>query len=114
MGDPIARHVVSENTRVLAFADALGRHDLGRCGHLMLESHASLRDDFCVSTPELDALVDRLVHEGAFGARLTGGGFGGCVVSLFARERAREVAARTNGWVMEAADGARVVGREED
>jgi len=112
--DPIARHVVSENSRVLAFVDALRHGDLTRCGQLMLASHASLRDDFRVSTPDLDALVDRLAQEGAYGARLTGAGFGGCVVSLFDRERAVAVATRTNGWVMEAADGARVVGREAD
>jgi galactokinase len=80
--DPIARHVVSENERVHAFAAALGRGDLAECGALMLASHASLRDDFAVSTPELDLLVDLAVEEGAFGARVTGAGFGGCVVAL--------------------------------
>jgi galactokinase len=80
--DPIARHVVSENQRTLAFVDALRGGDLERCGRLMVESHASLRDDFRVSTPELDALVDALVAAGAYGARLTGAGFGGCVVAL--------------------------------
>jgi galactokinase len=80
--DPIARHVVSENARVLDFVDALCRGALDRCGALMLESHASLRDDFSVSTPELDLLVDALYDAGAYGARLTGAGFGGCVVAL--------------------------------
>ena len=80
--DPIARHVVSENQRVLAFVDALRAGDLDRCGRLMDESHASLRDDFRVSTPELDALVDALVDAAAYGARLTGAGFGGCAVAL--------------------------------
>ena len=80
--DPIARHVVSENERVSAYADALTRGDLAECGALMLASHASLRDDFQVSTPELDLLVDLAIQEGAFGARLTGAGFGGCVVAL--------------------------------
>jgi galactokinase len=82
--DPIARHVVTENSRVAAFADALERVDLPTCGALMLASHRSLRDDFEVSTPELDRLVDLSVEAGAHGARLTGAGFGGCVVALVA------------------------------
>jgi galactokinase len=81
-GIPIARHVVSENERVLAFVDALRRSDLDRAGRLMLASHTSLRDDFRVSTPELDLLVDLAVGHGALGARLTGAGFGGCIVAL--------------------------------
>ena len=89
--DPIARHVVSENQRTLAFADALRAGDLERCGRLMLKSHASLRDDFRVSTPELDALVDALVATGAYGARLTGAGFGGCVVALVPAHAVDEV-----------------------
>lgn len=78
-----ARHVVTENARVLAFAGALGAGDLSAAGRLMVESHISLGDDFEVSTPALDALVDRLVGmRGVYGARLTGAGFGGCVVAL--------------------------------
>jgi galactokinase len=107
-GDPIARHVVSENARVLAFADALRHGDGRRCGRLMLASHASLRDDFGVSTPELDALVERLVDAGAFGARLTGAGFGGCAVALCPAADAARIAAATGGWVMAAAEGAGV------
>jgi galactokinase len=107
-GDPIARHVVSENERVRTFADALRRGNVERCGELMLESHASLRDDFGVSTIELDELVERLVEAGAYGARLTGAGFGGCAVALCAADRAIEIAQRTNGWIMHAAGGAGV------
>ncbi|MDQ1462806.1 MAG: galactokinase [Actinomycetota bacterium] len=92
--DPIARHVVSENRRTLAFVDALRTGDLDRCGRLMDESHASLRDDFRVSTPELDVLVDALVGAGAYGARLTGAGFGGCAVALVRSEKVDEVATR--------------------
>jgi galactokinase len=92
--DPRARHVVSENARVLATADALPRGDLSVLGPLLLESHASLRDDFEVSTPELDELVEILVDSGAAGARLTGAGFGGCVVALVQRNHADDVAAR--------------------
>ena len=80
-----ARHVVSENERVRAFAAALRSGDLTTAGRLMVDSHASLRDDYEVSTPELDALVDRLCRtRGVYGARLTGAGFGGCVVALTA------------------------------
>jgi galactokinase len=80
--DPIARHVVSENARVLAFVESLRRNDVDALGPLMLDSHASLRDDFRVSTPEVDLLVELCLQHGAFGARITGGGFGGCVVAL--------------------------------
>lgn len=78
-----ARHVISENRRVLEFAAMLEIGDLDAAGHLMLESHASLRDDFEVSHPALDRVVDRLGRTtGVYGARLTGAGFGGCVVAL--------------------------------
>jgi galactokinase len=80
--DPLARHVVTENERTIACADALRSDDLIRVGQLMLASHASLRDDFSVSTPELDLLVNLAVEHGALGARLTGAGFGGCIVAL--------------------------------
>ena len=78
-----ARHVVGENARVLAFAETLAAGDAERCGALMDASHASQRDLFQVSVPEVDALVVRLRREGALGARLTGGGFGGSVVALW-------------------------------
>jgi galactokinase len=86
--DPIARHVVSENARVLEFCAALHAHELDRLGPILLAGHASLRDDFRVSTPELDLLVDLFVREGALGARLTGAGFGGCVLALAPTETA--------------------------
>ncbi len=79
---PRARHVVSECARVLAAADALDAHDAESLGRLMLGSHASLRDDFEVSTPELDAFVETTRENGSLGARLTGGGFGGCAIVL--------------------------------
>lgn len=93
--DPRARHVVTENARVLEFADALRAGDIGKLGPLLLASHASLRDDYGVSTPELDFLVQALVANGAIGARLTGAGFGGCVVALVQRNHADDVAAKT-------------------
>lgn len=116
--DPLARHVVSENARVLAFADALRDHDVDALGPLMLASHASLRDDFGVSTPELDLLVELLVDEGATGARLTGAGFGGCVVALVPQGRELEIGSVVStayvdatghvpdGFAVRAADGA--------
>jgi len=78
-----ARHVVSENLRTLAAAAALRRSDAAEVGRLMNASHHSLRDDFRVSCPELDAAVEiaRRVP-GVYGARMTGGGFGGCAVAL--------------------------------
>jgi galactokinase len=93
--EPRARHVVTENQRVLQFADALRAGDAAALGSLMLASHASLRDDYAVSTPELDLAVDLLVEHGAAGARLTGAGFGGCVVALVPRAQVRAVAAKT-------------------
>jgi galactokinase len=85
--DPItrrrARHVIAENARTLAAADALARGDVERVGTLMTASHASLRDDFEVSRAELDTMVAlALAQEGCYGARMTGAGFGGCAVAL--------------------------------
>ena len=80
--DPFARHVVAEIERVDAFVAALERDDRAALGRILLEGHASLRDDFRVSIAEVDRLVDALVTEGAYGARITGAGFGGCVVAL--------------------------------
>lgn len=81
-----ARHVVTENGRVRAFADALRGGDVAAAGRLADHSHRSLAEDFEVSTPTLDALVDRLRRTpGVLGARLTGAGFGGCVLALCER-----------------------------
>jgi len=77
------KHVVSENDRVLRTIRALEEGDAGTIGELLYESHASLRDYFEVSCEELDALVDILSGvDGVCGARLTGAGFGGCVIAL--------------------------------
>ncbi|MCY4024071.1 MAG: galactokinase [Anaerolineaceae bacterium] len=78
-----ARHVIAENARTLAAADAMLAGDAGQLGVLMNASHDSLRDDFEVSTDALNALVDGARRQpGCFGARLTGAGFGGCAVAL--------------------------------
>jgi galactokinase len=78
-----ARHVITENVRVLKAGEALAAGDVNRFGSLMKESHASLRDDFEVSCEEVDVMV-RLAEEnlGVYGARMTGGGFGGCTINL--------------------------------
>jgi galactokinase len=89
------RHVVGENARVLRFADALAADDLAAAGRLLVESHASLRDDYEVSVPELDLLVELLADAGAYGARLHGGGFGGAALALVDAAHAGEIAART-------------------
>jgi galactokinase len=90
-GEPLGRHVVSESARVLAAARALEEGDGDELGHLLSASHASLRDDFRVSTPELDVLVAELERAGALGARLTGAGFGGCVVAIVDAARSDEI-----------------------
>lgn len=77
------RHVISENQRVLHAAEALRASDLGRFGRLMYESHRSLRLDYEVSSKELDLLVEIASScEGVYGSRMTGGGFGGCTITL--------------------------------
>lgn len=91
--DPVARHVVSENRRVAEMADAIRARDWARAGRLLDEGHASLRDDFGVSTPALDRLAGELRAAGAYGARLTGAGFGGCVVGLAPPDAARRLTA---------------------
>ncbi|MBJ7307414.1 MAG: galactokinase [Acidimicrobiia bacterium] len=106
-----ARHVVSECERVRKAAVALHENDPATFGQLMLQSHASLRDDFDVSTSVLDELVDRLSQmPGVYGARLTGAGFGGCVVALCERDAIRDPSAMTGrGWRVRPSDGARVI-----
>lgn len=80
------RHVISENDRTIAAASALRSGDIVEFGRLMFESHRSLRDDYEVSCPELDCLVDAAGSvTGVHGARMTGGGFGGCTVNLVDR-----------------------------
>jgi galactokinase len=77
------RHIITENVRVEEAATALAAGDMKRMGELMAEAHASYRDDFAASCPEVDLLVELAAAEpGVIGARLTGGGFGGCTVNL--------------------------------
>ena len=84
------RHVITENARVQKAADALEADNIRELGRLMRESHESLRDDYEVSCPELDVLVDAAAGlPGVYGARMTGGGFGGCTINLVDAEQAK-------------------------
>jgi galactokinase len=97
LGDPglrRARHVVTENARVLAAVELLRAGDLDRLGPLLAASHASLRDDYEVSSPELDTAVEAAVAAGAVGARMTGAGFGGSAIALVEADLAGRVADR--------------------
>lgn len=78
------RHVVTENRRVLAAVEALGAGDFTRLGELMTSSHISMRDDYEITAETVDLAVDVVLAHGALGARMTGGGFGGCVLALVA------------------------------
>lgn len=111
-----ARHVVTENQRVLDAVAALRRNDFVVFGGLMYASHASLCDDYDVSTRELDAFVDVSAQMGALGARLTGAGFGGCGLALIATARvhALEAAVKEEFRVRDFRDPAFYPFRPED
>lgn len=90
-----ARHVVSEDARVRAFVEASARGDLAAMGRLLVESHRSLQHDYEVSCEELDFLVDRALEiDGVIGSRMTGGGFGGCTVTMVREDAAEAFAAK--------------------
>ena len=96
-----ARHVVTENQRVRDFCEAIGDRTFDEAGKLMTRSHVSLRDDYQVSTNHMDRAVEELLATpGVFGARMTGGGFGGCVVALVDAE------ADVDGWSVHPVAGA--------
>lgn len=116
IGDPVlrarARHVISENARVVAFADAIAG-DLAAAGELMNASHRSLRDDYESSTPFVDEVWQRLVATpGVFGARITGAGWGGCLVALVV-PGALDLDVYNSGalqaWMVQPAAGARLM-----
>jgi galactokinase len=81
------RHVVTENHRVLDTVRTLREQGPGAIGDLLVASHASMRDDFEISVPELDTAVEAALSAGAVGARMTGGGFGGAAIALVSRDR---------------------------
>lgn len=106
-----ARHVVTECERVRAAAAALASDDPRLLGQLMIDSHNSLRDDFDVSTPTLDELVSQLLLiPGVHGARLTGAGFGGCVVAVCETGAIGDPSSFTGrGWIVQPSQGARIL-----
>ena len=87
------RHVVTENQRVLDTVELLRSGRIREIGPLMTSSHASMRDDFEITVPEVDVAVEAALKAGAYGARMTGGGFGGCVLALIDADRADATAA---------------------
>jgi galactokinase len=93
--DPVdarrARHVLTENQRVFDAVAALNDSDFIEVGRIFSASHASMRDDFDITTRHIDLIADTAVRAGALGARMTGGGFGGCVIALAPAERAEAV-----------------------
>lgn len=85
------KHIITENGRVLAAREALLADDLEQFGTLMIEAHRSMRDDFEASCVEVDALVEIAARQpGCFGARITGGGFGGCTVNIVSEDMAEQ------------------------
>jgi galactokinase len=113
------RHVVSEDERVQKAASMLSAGDIQGFGRLMAKSHASLRDDYEVSCRELDIMVEMAASQsGVFGARMTGGGFGGCTVNLVSADQAenfrdsvatayeRKTGLRPEIYITSACDGA--------
>jgi galactokinase len=120
-----ARHIVTENARTLAAAEALEEGDLHALGSLMAESHVSMRDDFEITTPAIDHLVQIIggAIDGQGGVRMTGGGFGGCVVALTTQQGAERAMARVaveyrspqglagKAYLCQAAAGARLLER---
>lgn len=95
IGDPVdarrARHVLTENQRVLDFVATLSDSNFSEAGRILTASHASMRDDFAITTDHLDVIADTAVRSGALGARMTGGGFGGCVIALVPDDRVAAV-----------------------
>jgi galactokinase len=97
------RHVIGENARVVKSAEALSGGDLSAFGRLMAASHSSLRDDYEVSCRELDALVEIAASiEGVYGARMTGGGFGGCAINLVSVDSVEKFIRRMRQGYLEA------------
>lgn len=108
LSDPVVRHraqhVVQENQRVTMFARALQSHNFEEAGQLMTDSHQSLAELFEISTPQMDAAVAEILSiPGVYGARMTGGGFGGCVVAMV------KPGTQIEGWRVRPVSGARLL-----
>lgn len=97
-----ARHILTENQRVLDVVAALEQSDFATAGEILTASHASMRDDFEITTAHIDLIADTAVRAGALGARLTGGGFGGCVIALVPEDLADSVAETVRSTVVAA------------
>jgi galactokinase len=106
VSDPVdarrARHILTDNQRVIEVVAALGDSDFAAVGRLLTASQASMRDDFEITTDHIDLIADTAVRAGALGARMTGGGFGGCVIALVPADRVDVV----SGAVRRAVDDA--------
>jgi galactokinase len=115
VGNPIdarrARHVLTENGRVLDFVATLGDSDFVEAGRILTSSHVSMRDDFKITTEHIDLIAETAVRAGAFGARMTGGGFGGCVIALVPDSRADAVAETLRRTVPDAGNPRPVITR---
>jgi galactokinase len=106
-----ARHVLTENQRVFDFVAAVSDSNYVEAGRIFNASHASMRDDFEITTENIDLIADTAVGAGALGARMTGGGFGGCVIALAPLDRAEAVGAAVREAVRPAGYGDPVVAR---
>lgn len=113
-----AKHIITEIERTVAGAKALKEKDYAKFGKLMAESHESLKSDFEVSTPELDQLVDiASTVPGVYGSRMTGGGFGGCTVTLVTKDAVNSLivnihqkySGKATVFICNAEDGARLL-----
>lgn len=100
------RHVVTEDDRVLSVVRLLDEGGLAQIGPLLTASHRSMRDDFRITVPEVDTAVDALLEAGALGARMTGGGFGGCVIGLVPEQSVEAAGDRVRRAFAEAGFGA--------
>jgi galactokinase len=106
-----ARHILTENRRVLDFVGALNDSDHAEAGRILTASHTSMRDDFDITTERIDLIADTAVRAGALGARMTGGGFGGCVIALVAASKADAVGEAVRRATRGAGDNAATITR---
>jgi galactokinase len=115
LSDPVdarrARHILTDNQRVLETVEALEFSDFATVGRLWNESQASMRDDFEITTEHIDLIADSAVAAGALGARMTGGGFGGCVIALVPDDRVDDVSAAVRRSVDDAGYNAPAITR---